>query len=157
MNKKLIVRYVFMAISVTLMALIFFFSAQNGGQSSGISNGFSNWLAEILQFILPSSAVELITGNIRKLAHVFVYACLGVSVSVFVFTFQLRHGWLFFVIPLVVCFLYACCDEAHQLFVPGREGSFIDVLIDAIGFVSATLICNFIRLIRDKKKKGCNR
>ena len=33
----------------------------------------------------------------------------------------------------VFCFLYACSDEVHQLFVPGRSGNIIDVGIDSIG------------------------
>lgn len=29
--------------------------------------------------------------------------------------------------------LYACTDEYHQLFVPGRSGQLRDVMIDAVG------------------------
>lgn len=32
-----------------------------------------------------------------------------------------------------VCFVYAITDEVHQTFVPGRQGSVWDVLIDSIG------------------------
>jgi VanZ family protein len=35
---------------------------------------------------------------------------------------------------------YACTDEFHQLFVPGRAGLITDVLIDSIGAVFITLI-----------------
>ena len=38
-------------------------------------------------------------------------------------------------------FLYACLDELHQSFVAGRDGTFFDVGIDAIGFVVAALLC----------------
>ena len=32
-----------------------------------------------------------------------------------------------------IAILYAASDEAHQLFVPGRHGSLIDVAIDGVG------------------------
>lgn len=40
----------------------------------------------------------------------------------------------------VVGLLYAVSDELHQLFVPGRESSVIDVGIDAVGLLIALLL-----------------
>ena len=34
---------------------------------------------------------------------------------------------------LVFCFVYACSDEYHQTFVPGRAGAMIDVAVDLVG------------------------
>lgn len=34
---------------------------------------------------------------------------------------------------LMICMLYACSDEAHQLFVAGRSGQLKDVMIDISG------------------------
>lgn len=36
---------------------------------------------------------------------------------------------------LLIAMLYAISDETHQLFVPGRNGQPLDVLIDAVGAV----------------------
>lgn len=36
---------------------------------------------------------------------------------------------------LLIAVLYAISDETHQLFVPGRNGQPLDVLIDAVGAV----------------------
>ncbi|UYJ41604.1 MAG: VanZ family protein [Lachnospiraceae bacterium] len=33
----------------------------------------------------------------------------------------------------MIAVLYACTDEYHQLFVPGRSGQLRDVMIDAVG------------------------
>ena len=35
----------------------------------------------------------------------------------------------------------ACLDELHQSFVAGRDGTFFDVGIDAIGVVLAAVLC----------------
>ena len=40
-----------------------------------------------------------------------------------------RHAGL----TLLIVFLYAATDELHQLFVPTREGTIRDVLIDTTG------------------------
>lgn len=46
-----------------------------------------------------------------------------------------------------ICFAYvfACSDEFHQLFVPGREGKFTDTLIDLLGISFGTVISYFLR------------
>ncbi|MFA6602994.1 MAG: VanZ family protein [Candidatus Shapirobacteria bacterium] len=45
---------------------------------------------------------------------------------------------------LILTYLYAVSDELHQIFVPGREGKWLDTLIDFVG----TLIgLTFHRLI----------
>jgi VanZ family protein len=73
---------------------------------------------------------------IRKLAHIGEYAIL---------TFLLiralnLHGLSFRrVILVTVCVstLYAVSDEAHQTFVPGRNGVLSDVVIDGVGILVA--------------------
>ena len=45
---------------------------------------------------------------------------------------------------ILIVILYASTDEFHQLFVPGREGTFRDVLIDTSGAIIAIIfICLF--------------
>jgi VanZ family protein len=85
------------------------------------------WAAVIFAF---SSVPDLGTGLggwdlvLRKIAHAAEYAILGALL--------LRatgNPRLAFAIGVV----YAISDEVHQLFVPGRMGSPIDVAIDAVG------------------------
>lgn len=68
----------------------------------------------------------------RKLAHMFIYFILSISIMIFLYTFQIsmfkRMG-----ISLVFCFIYALSDEFHQLFVDGRGASFFDAMIDTSG------------------------
>jgi VanZ family protein len=44
------------------------------------------------------------------------------------------------IITIIFVFLYACSDEIHQLFVPGREGAIRDVIIDTCGGITLVLI-----------------
>jgi VanZ family protein len=41
---------------------------------------------------------------------------------------------------LVIAVIYAISDEFHQTFVPGRNGTAVDVLIDSIGALFAILL-----------------
>ena len=49
------------------------------------------------------------------------------------------------ILPLGFCLLFALSDEYHQTFVPGRNGTWTDVGIDALGAVLAALISNLRR------------
>ena len=48
-------------------------------------------------------------------------------------------------------FLYACTDEFHQLFVPGRAGRFTDVLIDTTGGIIMLLFIALVIHVARKK------
>jgi VanZ family protein len=53
------------------------------------------------------------------------------------------------------CILYAVADELHQLFVPGRAASPVDVLIDTGGALLGILLFALLRfLIRKKRSKA---
>lgn len=43
-------------------------------------------------------------------------------------------------VALVICFLYSCTDEFHQLFSAGRTASFGDCLIDTFGATAGILV-----------------
>jgi glycopeptide antibiotics resistance protein len=43
-------------------------------------------------------------------------------------------------LAIILAVLYGISDEFHQLFVPGRTGSFSDLLLNLFGILSASLI-----------------
>lgn len=58
-------------------------------------------------------------------------------------------------ISVVLAFTYACSDEIHQLFVPGRSGEFRDVCIDTCGAsFGILLVWCVIRVARKLKRKN---
>jgi VanZ family protein len=84
-----------------------------------------------------SSVADLSSGLggwdllLRKLAHAAEYAILG---ALLVRALQ-RPYW-----ALVLGVAYAISDEIHQTFVPGRQGSPIDVLIDSAGVLAGVVL-----------------
>ena len=55
-------------------------------------------------------------------------------------------------LSLLICFLYACSDEIHQLFIVGRSGNAYDVLIDTIGSFFGMCFYKMIFMIKGGKK-----
>jgi VanZ family protein len=78
---------------------------------------------------------------LRKLAHLTVFAVLTVLLFR---AFRLHvtrptYAWL---LAIFVAVLYACSDEWHQTFVPGREGTVRDIVIDCLGVVGVWVLAS---------------
>lgn len=68
----------------------------------------------------------------RKVAHLSEYAVLLIlALAAFERTWARRKGLLLAAFAFTV--LYACTDEWHQTFVPGRDGTVSDVFVDSVG------------------------
>jgi len=79
---------------------------------------------------------------LRKIAHITEYFILTLLLyHAFKNTFALKLYFLIFW-PAALSLIYAISDEIHQLFVPTRNGSLEDVLIDSVG------ICLFLVLLK---------
>lgn len=115
------------------MIFIFIMSHTNGNDSSNQSN----FIAEIiLKFI--DIDVETLTFLIRKAAHMSEYAILLLLIYYGLSnTITYKYNLL---TSLATTFIYACSDEFHQLFIPGRSGQLKDVLIDTSGGLVMLLI-----------------
>lgn len=62
--------------------------------------------------------------------------------------------WSFLWRAELFCALYACSDELHQYFVPGRSCRFFDVCVDSTGaFCGALLFWGFFHLADMRKRK----
>ncbi|MBR2950700.1 MAG: VanZ family protein [Lachnospiraceae bacterium] len=143
---KKLMRYLLKPLSflpaLFMMYLIFFYSGQQGAVSSQVSQLFTTKLLGLLDRILnlelDSAQIiyytELLHGLVRKLAHISEYFLLAVSVALPLYVYRLRGFWLV-IISGIFCIGFACLDEYRQTFIPGRNGSKRDVLIDCIGII----------------------
>jgi len=66
----------------------------------------------------------------RKIAHVTEYAILAALVLRALKAHKVKRAFL---LTLIIIIVYAISDEFHQSFVPGRVGSWEDVVIDVMG------------------------
>ena len=142
------------------MCVIFAFSATNGIDSGKQSNGITK---QIVRVVVPNyeklpqmeqnSILKKAEFFVRKGAHMTVYAVLGLLCMLALFKYQIRH-YLRYFLALCICFVYACSDEFHQSFIPGRGPGFKDVLIDTAGaMIGIVIIILFYKLKSFKKKQ----
>lgn len=144
------VKLLFWLPAACIAAAIFWFSAQPAAESTEMSDTVSHLILLLgtkLGFFHGNPAqyadlIELMSFPVRKTAHMTEYLVFYCTVRFGLhFTYQplnVKHRLL---TALAIVFLYACTDEFHQLFVPGRAGRFTDVLIDCFGCAVVTLIC----------------
>ena len=117
------------------MAVIF--SASADSKSSQHS---SHLLVPILRWLFPNLSEDAIDATVtgaRKCAHLTEYAVLAL-----LFWRALRKpvksdprpwSWADARLAILLVALYAASDEFHQLFVPTRDATVRDVVIDTIG------------------------
>lgn len=128
-------------------AAIFWFSSKPAVESTEMSDSVSRLILLIgtkLGFFRgnPAQYAELMSFPVRKTAHITEYLVFYCTVRFGLhFTYQPLNMKRRLLTALAIVFLYACTDEFHQLFVPGRAGRFTDVLIDCFGCAVVTLIC----------------
>lgn len=101
---------------------------------------FMMWLAVFLYALViflfsslpPKFVPQLFIGS-DKVFHFVEYLPFGFLVSRASsksLAFSLFNTFIF---PVILVALYAFSDEIHQLFVPGRDFSFVDISFDVIG------------------------
>ena len=138
-------RLLFAMLTIACMVCIFCFSMDNANKSSDKSGRVTKTAVQTFvkdyNKMPPSkqmSVMDKAEHIVRKLAHYSIYTLLGFLASLTVGRRKLFSKKSLGV--LLFCFLYACSDEIHQIFVPGRAGMFTDVLIDTSGALTGMLI-----------------
>lgn len=144
--------YINIALIIIWMFTIFGFSNQNSTESSGLSDKVIIKIAEIIkQRELNKEEKEYYISKykfiVRKCAHFASYFILGFLIIILLLDLKIPNKKAV-LITIITCFLYACTDEFHQSFIPGRGPSFIDCLIDTSGSITSTiLVILFTKLI----------
>lgn len=133
MNKKRIN----LAALILWMIVIFVFS-QMPGQLSDENSRFVIYIFNLLGLNLNSTFGDFANFVVRKGAHFTEYFILYM---LFLNVLREKFNWSKALIySLAGVFLYACTDEFHQSFVPGRGPAFRDVLIDTSGGLVALTV-----------------
>ena len=143
-------RKIFGVITVLWVGVIFSFSLQTGEDSGEMSMAVLTHVLEL--FFGTCSPAELDVWHLvlRKCAHFSEYMILGI----FSMLTCLQIEWKRCIIrTFAFCGGIAILDEILQLFVSGRVGNAVDVLIDSAGaFVGIVLVFAFARWVSNKKR-----
>ena len=120
------------ALTVIWMAVIFFFSAQNGNESSGTSERILLFLCGLWNYAPSPDTKELLTLLIRKGAHMTEFGILALLWLGTLRSAADKAKW-HYPAAFAAASLYAATDEMHQLFVSERAGQVTDWMIDSAG------------------------
>lgn len=109
----------------------------------------SSWVARWLPLLTAMGAIFFVSHqpaaelpdfgfwdvSLKKLGHFLAYALLAIL--------ALRAVWGWkrpYLIAALIVFLFSLSDEYHQTFIPGRNGTFLDVIIDIAGAMTCLII-----------------
>lgn len=139
-----------LALFVLVASAIFFLTAmptsESGQMSGAVTDAVETSTGVVQVYIEPDTVPDLQTAfmvqvtNVRKWAHTIEFAAFGAA------TFWLLRSWMSrlslrrtAVLALAISAAYSVLDQAHKLFVPGREFDATDLIFDAIGYVLAIM------------------
>lgn len=140
-------RVICITLTLSLMCFIFGMSSADGVHSQSLSYRFAMWIVETFNalFSLEWNEVEMsktaidVQFFVRKGAHITEFAVLCGLVLRSVSSFR-SLTICSVMVSAMGCVAFAAFDEVHQTFVPGRDGSVSDVLVDSIGIVFTTAV-----------------
>jgi VanZ family protein len=130
-----------------LMVIIFGFSSKPADNSNDSSLTIAQSILTVYENItniqyqeeVRVSLMDMINHVVRKGAHFSEYAVLAVAVAFHLLVWKKKRLWLL-LMPIMISTFYAITDEIHQTFIPGRSGQITDVLLDASGAATGSLL-----------------
>ena len=146
---------VFAVLTLAWMSVIFFFSAQNGSESSGLSSKLVELLCAIVHYNPSPDVFSILTFIVRKGAHMTEFGILALLWLGTLIGGAEGFPWRY-PAAFALSSFYAATDEIHQLFVSERAGQVTDWLIDSTGalffllcawFLSKYLLKRMMKLI----------
>ena len=155
---KGIKKFIFLFLAILFLIGILFLSSQDGAESSKLSSKVTQL---IIKLFIPNfnDAADLEGYNnihikIRKLAHVGEYFIF--SILIFLAINKLISIKWGLVLMLPISLILATLDELFQSYIPGRSGSYRDVLVDFSGALAGFVLIIIVLLIMHfvHKRKG---
>lgn len=139
------------------MIIIFMFSNQTATKSESTSDKVASTVIDTVQTVTNQEITkekrnDLIENTrflIRKCAHFTLYFILGVLAYLTLTSYSDSRPVIYLII---FCFLYACSDEIHQMFLDGRTAKILDISIDTLGSSISIGLCYFIERFYKKRR-----
>lgn len=140
---------------VSCMGTIFFFSGQEAKDSDSSSIGFITVFVRLFDVCDVFSETEIqefsqsLNGIVRTGAHFTIYAVLGFLLCLLFHEYNFSRSKAI-IFAVISSFLYACSDEFHQSFVPGRSAQISDIAVDTSGALCGAVLALFILILIKK-------
>lgn len=153
MKNKLLL-YLSVILVIIWMIVIFLFSSAPSDISNNNSTKISRYIVEKIYKNKSEKEIEKLALKVnkplRKIAHASVYLFLSVFVNSVICIYRKNKLQICNIISITFCFIYACTDEFHQMFVENRSPLITDILIDTLGAIIGCLIFNLLYKVNKK-------
>lgn len=128
-------------ILLAICLLIFFLTSSSLSTFRVTQSFFNNFFDQI------SLSIE-VSKVVRKTAHVLLFGILAIAAqrAMMSIKFSYRYAWIFATV-------FGALDEFHQMLVPDRTSSIVDIAIDSLGaFIALFLLYRYLRFKRVDRK-----
>ena len=157
--KEISIRYIFLAIifwflTLSWIVMIFKMSAENASESSELSYKVLSFFNEIFNTEINDDSVLRMIAHAAEFALLTVLSYLALSSTNRISNktsyaespvkLMRSDNEMNIIFTLWFTIINAIFDEYHQLFVTGRDGSILDVLIDLIGIVVVLIVIRVV-------------
>lgn len=147
-------KIIYFILLIGWLGLIFLFSSQNAEDSLHLSDQIIEKIIVISNKKVSSEQKQEMVKKtrtiVRKTAHFLEYLILGSIIFLLLKNYQIKNT---VIISILLCFLYSCSDEFHQIFSAGRTPKLLDIIIDTIGASVGILFWNKIKKTKIAKEK----
>ena len=136
-----------------VLALIIHLTRQSGADTISTQNLIVSLFPELFPKHYHNAIwLMLELNSARKMAHIYEFGALGLFMTLMIITSpvgkKLRNNTastkIIFLYSIGICAFASFCDQVHKTFIVYRHFDVNDLVLDAVGYVTAaTLICTF--------------
>lgn len=137
-RKALVISLVFVLIT---LCILFYLTFQTPDDTFALSERVGH-LSVVESFLNWVSA--FVDWSVRQWAHVFEFLIIGICVSIF-YIFATKNIWTVLVLAVLTCMCISLCDQSVRIFIVGRHFDSFDLVLDALGYVSAIMVVSICR------------
>lgn len=149
---------IFIILCIFWMVFIAYNTSQTGESSNNTSVSITEGIINKTQSVINNNVnnsdslaiirndddfIKKLNKYIRKFAHGFEFLVLSLIVFSALKSFNIKSRECI-IYTLFIVLLYAVIDEYRQLYIPGRNSSVRDIVIDFIGGIVGVIILQFI-------------
>lgn len=139
-RKPLIISLVFVLIT---LCILFYLTFQPPADTVALSEKVGH-LPVVEDFL--NWASTFVDWSVRQWAHIFEFLIIGMCVSIF-YAFATTNIGTMMARALLTCVCISLCDQTVRIFIVGRHFDSFDLVLDALGYVSAIGIVSICRVI----------
>lgn len=149
-ERKNVLAVIFAVFSIISILAIFILTEQTPIDTTTESNFFNNILIKLfgnISFAYNPDTNLWFGLDIRYWAHTIEFFFLGLFTAFSSYFFLKPNKIKAGAVALIICCACSIFDQCHKLFVPGRHFDWLDLGMDAIGYITAIVVILIISSI----------